>query len=270
MKQMGVCEAMKKILITGAGSYIGMQFEQYMQPFSEAYAVDTLDMLNENWIEFDLSGYDIVYHVAGIAHQKETAKNAARYYQVNRDLAVAVAKRAKEAGVRQFVFLSSMSVYGMRTGVITPDTVPSPISHYGRSKLEAEELLKKMETETFLVSIVRPPMVYGEGCKGNYQLLKKFALKSPIFPNIRNRRSMIRIDRLCAYIKKLMDHENRGCFFPQDPEYVCTSDMVVQLAKQAGRNIRLTKIFNPLIRILKIPVIEKVFGDLIYDNATMQ
>lgn len=261
---------MKKILITGANSYIGTNFEAYLEQYSKEYSVDTLDTLDASWKDADFSQYDAVFHVAGIAHQKETKKNADLYYLVNRDLVCEIAKKAKDEGVKQFVFLSSMSVYGVHTGVITKETVPAPRSHYGKSKLQAEDKLNQMSTEEFLVAILRPPMVYGEGCKGNYQLLKKFALKSPLFPKIQNRRSMIRIDRLCEFVKKVIDNESKGIFFPQDPEYICTSDMVLGIAQQSGRNIHLTKAFNPVIRCLKLGVIQKVFGDLIYDKNTMQ
>lgn len=261
---------MKKILITGANSYIGTSFSSYLEQYAKEYCVDTLDTIGNAWKDADFSEYDSIFHVAGIAHQKETEKNADLYYRVNRDLVCEVAKKAKDAGVKQFVFLSSMSVYGVHTGVITKETLPAPRSHYGKSKLEAEEKLNQLSGDAFLVAILRPPMVYGEGCKGNYQLLKKFALKSPIFPNIQNQRSMIRIDRLCEAVKQVIDHQRNGIFFPQDPDYICTSDMVLALAQKAGKKIYLTKAFNPIIRSLKLPVIQKVFGDLIYDKNTMQ
>lgn len=159
---------MKKILITGANSYIGTSFEKYMAQWPEKYQVDTVDMIDGTWREKDFSGYDTVFHVAGIAHQKETQENAELYYKINRDLAFDTAVKAKTDGVKQFIFLSSMSVYGLETGVITKETVPTPKSNYGKSKLQAEELLNGLADETFKVAILRPPMVYGKGCKGNY------------------------------------------------------------------------------------------------------
>ncbi|MBE5817407.1 MAG: NAD-dependent epimerase/dehydratase family protein, partial [Clostridiales bacterium] len=186
---------MKKILITGANSYIGTSFEKYInENYSDKYTVDTVDMIDGTWREKDFSSYDSVFHVAGIAHQKETKENAPLYYKVNRDLVIEAAKKAKNDGVKQFVFLSSMSVYGMETGVITEDTLPSPKSNYGKSKLQAEEELDKIQSEGFVIAKIRPPMVYGEGCKGNYQTLIKIARKLPFFPDYENQRSMIHID----------------------------------------------------------------------------
>ena len=128
---------MKKILITGANSYIGTSFEKYLKEnYPDEYIVDTVDMIDGSWREKSFAGYDSVFHVAGIAHQKETKKNAHLYYEVNRDLAVETAKKAKSEGVKQFIFLSSMSVYGMDTGVITKETKPNPKSNYGKSKFQ--------------------------------------------------------------------------------------------------------------------------------------
>ena len=109
---------MKKILITGANSYIGTSFEKWVSRYPDKYSVDTIDMEDNNWKEKSFKGYDVVFHVAGIAHIKETRKNAELYYKVNRDLAFNVAQKAKNDGIKQFVFLSSMSVYGIENGVI--------------------------------------------------------------------------------------------------------------------------------------------------------
>src|SRR5699024_8641137 len=102
---------------------------------------------------------------------------------------------------------------------------------------------------------------------GNYQLLKKFALISPIFPDFENKRSMIYIDNLSEFIKKIIDNEKKGRFFPQNDEYMNTSEIVKMIAKSHGKNIKLTKILNPFINlflIMNISVINKVFGNLIY------
>ena len=255
-----------KILITGAGSYIGMCFEEYMKNFPD-YQVDTLDMLDENWGNKDFSSYDSIYHVAGIAHRKETEENAHLYYEVNRDLVLKVAEKAKKENVKQFVFLSSMSVYGVEEGVITKDTPPAPKSNYGKSKIEAEELLEKLRSDDFKIAVMRPPMVYGDGCKGNYQMLVKFAKMLPVFPDYENKRSMIHVDNLSRFVKNLIDENKDGLFFPQDENYVCTCKMVKEIGNGMGKNIKLLKIMNPAVSILKKFTTQgkKAFGDLIYD-----
>lgn len=257
---------MKKILITGANSYIGTSFEKYIAQFGDEYKIDTVDMIGEAWKSKDFSEYDTVFHVAGIAHQKETLENAHLYYEVNRNLAVATAKKAKREGVRQFILLSSMSVYGMDTGVITKDTVPHPKSHYGKSKLQADEKIAKLECDTFKVAILRPPMVYGKGCKGNYQRLRSFALKSPIFPDYPNQRSMVFIDNLCEFVKKAADEKKHGLFFPQNAEYVNTSEIVRIISRKHNKNILFISFVNPIIRIMPFGIIKKVFGNLVYER----
>ena len=257
---------MSRILITGAGSYIGMCFENYMKNFPE-YQVDTLDMLDENWDKTDFSSYDAIYHVSGIAHRKETEENAELYYKVNRDLVLRVAEKAKNEKVKQFVFLSSMSVYGVEEGIITKDTPANPKSNYGKSKIQAEGLLNKLRSDDFKVAVMRPPMVYGDGCKGNYQMLVKFAKMLPVFPDYENKRSMIHVDNLSAFVKNLIDEEKDGLFFPQDENYVCTCKMVKEIGNSMGKNIKLLKIMNPAVSILKKFTTQgkKAFGDLIYD-----
>ena len=257
---------MKKILITGANSYIGTSFEKYMAQWPEKYQVDTVDMIDGTWREKDFSGYDTVFHVAGIAHQKETQENAELYYKINRDLAFDTAVKAKTDGVKQFIFLSSMSVYGLETGVITKETVPTPKSNYGKSKLQAEELLGGLADETFKVAILRPPMVYGKGCKGNYQILRKFALKFKVFPTLTNHRSMVFIDNLSSYVERLIVSNGFGAFFPQNPTTVCTRDLVEEVCKLHGVKLFLCPVFN-IVKVVPISAINKAFGDLIYDET---
>jgi len=259
----------KNILIVGANSYIGTSLENWLAKHPDKYAVNTISIRQECWREKDFSNYDVVFHVAGIAHIKETKGNADAYYKVNRDLAYETAKKAKSEGVKQFIFISSMSVYGIKGGVIDSNTPLNPYNHYGKSKLQAEEMIKTLMDDSFLVAILRPPMIYGKGCKGNYPVLAKVAVNLPIFPDVDNKRSMIYIDNFSEFVKHIIDNYGKGLYFPQNVEYVNTSKMVKLIADAHGRKIRLTKIFNPIIRLLglKFTLISKVFGDLVYDKS---
>ena len=261
---------MMRIIITGANSYIGTSFENYMKQFGNQYQIDTLDMRDSSWRSVSFEGYDSIFHVAGIAHIKETEENAHLYYEVNRDLPIEVAEKAKAEGVKQFVFLSSMSVYGLNTGIITKDTVPSPKSNYGKSKLQAENELMKLESDAFKVAILRPPMVYGKGCKGNYQTLRKLALKLPVFPDVKNQRSMIYITNLSKFVHCLIDHNSSGIFCPQNTEYTDTGRMVLSIAAAHGGKIRLTGLFNPALSLLRpfTGLVDKAFGSLVYEQDT--
>ena len=267
---------MKKILITGANSYIGTSFARYMAQWPQEYQVDIIDMIDGSWRQKSFTGYDSVFHVAGIAHinTKMLDRQASEmYWKVNALLPVEVASKAKVEAVGQFIFLSSMSVYGEHGSikhpvVITRETKTTPKDVYGGSKIKAEEGILSIGGEGFRVCVLRPPMVYGPGCKGNYQLLEKAALKLPVFPKIQNERSMLFIDNLCAYVKAVIKGSLSGIHFPQNPEYTCTSEMVHHIALAHGRSIRMTQVFNPLLSLLsgKIKVVDQVFGSLVYDK----
>jgi len=260
---------MKKILITGAGSYIGTAFANFIARWPGQYHADTLDLIDGSWQEKSFAGYDCVFHVAGIAHQKESRDNAPLYYQVNRDLAVQVAAKAKTDGVSQMIFMSSMSVYGMDEGVITPETQPRPQSHYGKSKLEAEQALACLEEEGFRVAILRPPMVYGKDCKGNFQTMRKLLSVSPVFPVLKNRRSMISAENLASFVKLVIDRECAGLFFPQNREYTNTTEMARQMADAMGRRIWFSPLAGFAVRAVKpiFGMARKAFGTLIYQDC---
>lgn len=257
---------MKKVLVTGKNSYVGTSLEKWLKNYPECYAIDSISLRDYRWKEYNFSNYDAVVHVAGIAHIKETKENTHLYYKVNRDLAYEVAQKAKIEGIKQFIFLSSMSVYGIESGVIDKDTLPKPKSNYGKSKLQAEELISTLESDTFKVVIIRPPMIYGKGCKGNYPRLANLAIKTPIFPDVENKRSMIYIDNLSEFVRLLIDDSKGGLFHPQNKEYVCTSEMVELVAGLHGTNIRMTKLFNLFLKFFPINTVKKVFGDLVYDK----
>lgn len=262
---------MKKILITGKNSYIGTSVEKWLLKEPDKYVVDTIDMKESSWKEKDFSEYDVVFHVAGIAHVSSDPKMEDIYYKVNRDLTVEVAKKAKTEGVKQFIFMSSIIVYGDSTSskrVINSDTIPTPSNFYGDSKLQAEKGIRPLNTPDFKIVIVRPPMIYGQGSKGNYPKLSKLAKKTPIFPNLYNERSMLHIDNLCEFIKVMIDQEESGLYFPQNKEYVMTSKLVQTISKVNGNKLIMTKLFNPIIkRMYRLNVVNKVFGNLVYARS---
>lgn len=274
---------MKRILITGAGSYIGTSVERWLNrtEFAGMYQVNTVDMRGNEWKKKDFSGYDSVFHVAGIAHAdigKVTEEQKKLYYAVNCDLAVETAKKAKASGVRQFIYMSSIIVYGEGTSVrkrrvITRETKPSPSNFYGDSKWKAEQKLSPLCDDSFHVAILRPPMIYGKGCKGNYRILEKIAMKCPVFPDFPNERSMLSIRNLCEFVRLCIENWDEGIFFPQDPQYVKTAEMVRDIARRNGKRIRLIKCFNWGIYLMgylpgKIGgMVNKAFGSLVYDKS---
>ncbi|NQN82083.1 NAD-dependent epimerase/dehydratase family protein [Streptococcus suis] len=258
---------MKRVLITGANSYIGTSFEKYVKENNVDFEIDTLDLLNPKWDEFDFTPYDSIFHVAAIVHKNEKKINPDLYFSVNRDLPVKLANIAKTQGVKQFVFLSSMSVYGNHYEEISFYTKEIPNTYYGKSKLEAEKLLEKLDSNSFKVVILRPPMVYGPNAKGNYSRLSKLSKILVVFPKVENQRSMIFIDNLLEFIVQIILREKKGIFFPQNAEYVNTSELLKLIGHVHGKKIYLTKLFNPFINLLfKFATIKKVFGNLVYDK----
>ncbi|WP_096156434.1 NAD-dependent epimerase/dehydratase family protein [Bacillus sp. FJAT-45066] len=263
---------MKKILITGVNSYVGKSFEKWVQSYPNKYFIDSISLRNESWKEKVFASYDSILHVAGIAHVSSDPKMEELYYNVNRDLTIEVAEKAKAAGVKQFIFMSSIIVYGDSSSgrrVIDKSTVPTPSNFYGNSKLQAEEGIKALENDEFKVVIIRPPMIYGKGSKGNYLKLANAAKILPLFPDFENQRSMLYIDNLCEFLRLIIESEERGLYFPQNNDYVKTSEMVKLIAEFHGKKIKLTRVFNPLLKLIgyKVGLINKVFGNLVYEKS---
>ncbi|MFI3172960.1 MAG: NAD-dependent epimerase/dehydratase family protein [Eubacteriales bacterium] len=270
---------MKKILITGQDSYIGMSFESHMEKV-EGYEIDTLDMRTPEWKEKDFAPYDVVFHVAGIAHSdngKISEERAVLYYEVNTKLAEEVAIKSKEEGVKQIIYMSSMSIYGDSAGIgqskmINHMTEPKPTNAYGNSKLQAELKIMPLQSADFNVVVLRPPMIYGKDSKGNYSTLSKLARKSPVFPNIDNCRSMLYIENLCEFVHLMIANHESGVFMPQNSEYTRTSEMVKLVAQHNHKYILLTRVFNPFLRLLSpvLPMINKAFGNLSYEQSVSE
>ena len=267
---------MKKILITGANSYIGISFERYIKEnFPNDYMVDTMDMIDGSWRGKDFSGYDSIFHVAGIAHSdngKINDEKAKLYYAVNTDLTIETAKKAKAEGVKQFIFMSSAIVYGNsapigKTKIITKDTPVSPANCYGDSKVQAENGIIPLNDDDFKVIVLRPPMIYGKGSKGNYPVLSKFAQKLPVFPYVKNERSMLYVENLCEFVRLMIRNEEHGIFHPQNAEYSNTSELVKMIADVHGKKVYLIKGFGWLLKMMShvSGLVNKAFGSLCYD-----
>lgn len=277
---------MKKILITGANSYIGNSLKQYFAAYQaehkeNQWQLDSISLRGEAWEQASFAGYDTILHMAGIAHAdigKVSEEGRDMYYRVNRDLAVRAAKKAQTEGVKQFVYMSSVIIYGDSTPVgrqkhITAETEPAPANFYGDSKYQAEAELQKLQTAGFQVAVIRAPMIYGKGSKGNFPMLLKLAEITPVFPKIQNQRSMLYVENLAEFIRLLAEAGIGGVFFPQNAEYVSTPEMVRLIGEALGRRVRLCGLLNPPVRLAaKMPgkiggMAKKAFGSLTIDKA---
>ena len=264
----------KKVILVGIGGYIGGKFTEYINNHYPGWQIDAVDSMNRKWAEAELSGYDAVYNVSGLAHANARQGSEELYYQVNGQLPIDVAIKAKEEGVPLFVQMSSQIVYGdmSRLGeekMITAETVPSEPTVYGKSKMMAERGLMALVDDNFQVAIMRPPLIYSEFARDNFPRLVKFAKKMPIFPKLENKQSMVYVDNLCELIKLIIENNKGGMYYPQQECYIETSKIVADIARAVGNKMWQTRIFNPALRLLsKIPklgFIHKAFGSITYD-----
>lgn len=274
---------MKKILITGAGSYVGESVRRYILAKDSSYRIDAVDTMGDNWKKADYTKYDVVFHVAGIAHVNADPKMEPLYYKVNCNLTIEVAKHAKAAGVRQFIFMSSQIVFhesqSLKAEVLTAETKPAPNGFYGNSKSQAENglwnLVKNQKENStrsqggnqMKICILRPCMIYGPNAKGNFSRLAKLACKTPVFPEWHNKRSMLYIDNLAEFVKQAIERELEGTFYPQNRELADTVEIVRYFAKEAGHKIWITKLLNPFVWMgsLVLQPINKMFATYYYN-----
>ena len=274
---------MKKILITGAGSYVGESVRKYILSKDSSYQIDAVDTMDDSWKKADYTKYDVVFHVAGIAHVNADPKMEPLYYKVNRDLTIEIAKHAKATGVKQFIFMSSQIVFhesrSLKAEVLTAETKPAPNGFYGDSKLQAEnglwDLVKNQEEDSaktkggnqMKICILRPCMIYGPNAKGNFPRLAKLACKTPVFPEWHNKRSMLYIDNLAEFVKQAIERELEGTFYPQNRELADTVEIVRYFAKVAGHKVWITKLLNPFVWLgsFVLQPINKMFATYYYN-----
>lgn len=267
---------MKKVLITGANSFVGTNIENWLLKTPEEFAVDTVDTFDDNWKTADFTKYDAVFHVAGIAHVDPKPEMAPLYYKVNTEMTIEIAKWAKEKGVKHFVFMSSGIVFhaskSLKGNVMTLETEPKPNDFYGDSKLQAENGLRELDCPTFKVAILRPPMIYGPGCKGNFLRLGWLATKTPVFPAWHNKRSMLYIDNLAEFVKQVLLRELAGIFYPQNRELSDTVEIVRYFAKKYNHKIWISRLFNPCVVVGSwfLPQVPKMFADSYYESSMSQ
>jgi nucleoside-diphosphate-sugar epimerase len=260
-----------KILVTGKTSYAGSQLAKRIKDLNKGYEIDFVSVKNDLWKEMSFSSYDAIYHVAAIVHKKESVQNKDSYYLINRDLTFDLASKAKAEGVKSFVFLSTMAVYGLvgkigKEIVINKQTELAPRTHYGKSKLQAEQLLLKLDSEKFKIAILRVPMIYGKGCPGNYRMLSKLSSKVAVYPYLNNKRSMIFIHHLSDYVLHIMEKRINGIILVKSPWDIDTLEMISEIRKTQGKKIYKSRLLGLLLKLFgnKFAVSKKMFGTIYY------
>ena len=177
------------MLITGASGFVG---SHAVPVLGKKYQVDTISLKGKKTDHIELNHYNVILHLAGIAHQAVDISEE-EYNSVNHKLAVQLAESAKKAGVSHFIFMSTVKVYGEIDELpFREDSICDPKDAYASSKLNAEKDLLAMNSPSFIVSVIRPALIYGKGVKGNLAKLISLIRKLPVvfFPLIHNKRSL--------------------------------------------------------------------------------
>lgn len=258
---------MNKLLVTGSTGYLGSSF---INEYKEKYLFQNFSLLTKKFEDIKFQNINIVLHCAALVHQK-VKYSYEKYYEINVEYPVKLARLAKDAGVKQFVFISTIAVYGEGLKKIDENTACNPITPYGISKLEAEKQLLELNDENFIVSIVRPPMIYGKNAPGNIDSLVKLVKELPILPlgGIENKRSFIYIGNLCYIIDEIIKQKKSGIFLASDDEPLSTTKLCELIAKNLDKKVTLIKIpfFESFLKLVKPSFHKRLYESLEVDNT---
>ena len=259
---------MIKLLITGSNGFVGNYF---IKDYTSKYNIKTFSFLKDDFNKLDLKDIEIVFHLSALVHQMGGA-SAEEYEKVNVTQTLELAIKAKESGVKQFIFMSTVKVYGEEIeSKYTEDSICIPEDEYGKSKLKAEQLLLELEDDSFKVSIIRTPIIYGYGVKANIKNLVSLVNKVPLLPfgNIQNNRSMVFIGNICHLVDEIIKQKQSGIFLACDDESVSTSKLIELIAKNLDKKVYLVKIpfFEILLKLVKPSFHKRLYGSLEVDNT---
>ena len=259
---------MKKILVTGASGFVGSRFCSH---YKYKGAIRTVSLQQSAVEAIDFKGVKCILHLAGIAHRMEKTPDAL-YHDVNHKLSYNLAKKAKEAGVEHFVYMSTIKVYGDHKESLAPDITCEPDDAYGESKLLGEQAIQSLASEDFTISIIRPPLIYGPGVKGNMKKLIALIGKCKVLPfgRIYNQRSIVGIDNLLSLITLLLEKRPSGVFLVQDAQPLSTTQLIEMIGKAQGKPIKLLaipEILRSLMKMLMPEMYKRLFGSLVVDDS---
>lgn len=259
---------MKRILITGANSFIGNSYRKN----SKISRITEISLMDNKPEEIDFTGVDVVLHLAAIVHQTKATRDE-EYFRVNRDLCIKVAEQAKKAGVAQFVFLSTLKVYGKSSNEIRNENSEChPEDAYGKSKFAAEQGLRKLEDSNFTISVIRTPIVYGEGVKTNMISLIKLIDSFPILPfaNVQNKRNFTYTQNLASFIDKIIEIRASGVFIVMDERPLSTTELVESISNYLGKRIYLFRLPRFVVWFCQLYLSDyfyKLYGSMEFDNS---
>jgi len=258
-----------KLLITGSNGFIGSYF---ISKYRDKYKIKTFSFLNDDIGSLDCYGVDVVIHLSALVHQMGGA-SASEYKRVNVTQTLQLANEAKVKGVRQFLFMSTIKVYGEETETkYGQNTICRPEDEYGKSKLKAELELLKLEDENFKISIIRTPIVYGYGVKANIKSLVNLVNKVSILPfgNIQNKRSMVYVGNLCHLVDEVIKQNKSGIFLASDDESLSTTRLIELIAQGLGKKVYLLRVpfFETILKLFKPSFHKRLYGSLEVNSKT--
>jgi len=254
-----------KLIITGASGFIG---SSYITKNSE-HEIKSICLIKNKLLSLNFKGYDVLIHLAALVHQMKGAPEA-EYFKVNSDLAFETALKAKNEGVKQFIFLSTIKVYGESTtgrAPFTEDSACNPQDAYGKSKLDAEKRIMSLADDNFNVAIIRSPLVYGAGVKANMYSLIKLIDKIPFLPlgKINNKRSFVYVDNLIALINRIINCKASGIFLAGDTENLSTTELAMAIAKALNKKralISMPFLLRKMAAVLFSSYYDRLWGSL--------
>jgi UDP-glucose 4-epimerase len=259
---------MKNILLTGSNGFIGNYF---IKNYQNKYTINTFSFLNDNFTKLNLKDIDTIIHLSALVHQMGGVSKE-EYEKVNVTQTLELANKAKESGVKHFIFMSSVKVYGEETNIAYTETSKcNPQDEYGKSKLKAEKQLLYLENDNFKISVIRTPIVYGYGVKANIKNLINLVKKVPILPlgKIENRRSFVYIGNLCHLIDTIITKQKSGIFLASDDKSISTTRLIELIATELNKKIYLIKIpfFESLLKLVKPSFHKRLYESLEVDNS---
>lgn len=261
---------MLNILITGASGFIGRNFIEACKD----YKIYTVSLKHTSIQDICFENIDVVLHLAALVHQMDGAPEE-EYFKINHELSLRIAERAKQNKVKHFIFMSSAKVYGESSENGKPfdeNSTCNPEDAYGKSKLRAEVDLIKLHDVGFTVSLIRIPLVYGTGVKGNMANLIRLIHALPVLPlgGINNKRSMLYIGNLVGFLKRVIDVKPPGVLISSDTKTISTTEIIRLISKAERKKIILITFPNfvyKIIGLVKPKIIHRLFSSFELNNG---
>lgn len=241
------------VIITGASGFVGMNLLPYLKALN--FQLNVLNREDLQDIVLDRLNVDAVVHLAGKAHDLKKTSSPEEYYEVNFELTKKLYNAFLKSDAKKFIFVSSVKAAADNVEeVLSEEYVPRPQTHYGKSKLMAEEYIQAQPLpEGKRYYILRPCMIHGPGNKGNLNLLYKFVKGGIPYPlaAFQNKRSFLSVDNLCFVIKEILEQEGpSGIYQVSDDQVLSTNEVVRILSDSLSKSPQLWAISPGIIKFI--------------------